>query len=121
MPPPAIPCSAPREVCDESPGTGLIKISLCQREINFCLSEMGCGEGKGSFRGRPVTALQGGDGILQGGRRGPWPRGPAHSTERVTEAPKEPPNLGTRTQILFYCLFLRFFPPFLPSPQVSIY
>lgn len=62
MPPPAVPCSAPREVCDESPGTGLIKISLCQREINFCLSEMGCGEGKGSSRGRPVTALQEGEG-----------------------------------------------------------
>lgn len=43
MPLPAVPCSAPREVCDESPGTGLIKISLCQREINFCLSEMGKG------------------------------------------------------------------------------
>lgn len=51
---------APREVDDESPGTGLIKISLCQREINFCFSEMGCGAGKGSSRGRPVTTLQGG-------------------------------------------------------------
>lgn len=64
MQPPAVPCSAPREVYDESPGTGLIKISLCQREINFCFSEMGCGEGKGSSRGRPVTMLQGGNGIL---------------------------------------------------------
>lgn len=78
MPPPAVPCSAPREVDDESPGTGLIKISLCQREINFCFSEMGCGVGKGSSRGRPVTMLRGGDGILVCPC---WSLGPAHCTD----------------------------------------
>lgn len=91
---PAFPCSGPREVCDESPGTGLIKISLCQSEINFCLSEMRCGKEKGSSRGRPVTALQGVGGILRRGHGGPWARGPVHSTEGVMEVSKDPPSLG---------------------------
>lgn len=96
MLPPALPCSGPREVCDESPGTGLIKISLCQREINFYLSEMRRGEGKGSTRGRPRTVLRGVGGILQRGHGGPWARGPVRSTEAVTEASKEPPSIADK-------------------------
>lgn len=57
---------------------------------------MRCGEGKGSSRGRPSTARQGGDGTVQCDHGCAWARGPVHSTEEVTEASKEPPNLGDK-------------------------
>lgn len=98
MPLPALPCSGPREVCDESPGTGLIKISLCQREINFCLFEMRCGEGKGSSRGRPVTALQGGVGSYSVAMVVPG----LEALSILQRLQRNLLVLRTRTQILFF-------------------